>query len=790
MPEIVIQRIGRYEILQEIGRGAMGVVFKGRDPLIGRAVAVKTITSAVAESSDLLERFYREARAAGGLQHPNIVTIYELAESGGAPFIAMEYLEGESLEKLIARKPALPLATKVGYVVQACRALDYAHRHGVIHRDVKPANIVVTRDAIVKVVDFGIARLADTSKTQTGTLLGTLPYMSPQRVRGEQADVRGDIWALGVVLYELLAYQRPFIGENHAALLMSILQNEPPSLWQLVPQCPAALERVILKALHKDEKERYPSMEALLKNIENVNASLTREGSRAAIEKGTPSASDEQPRAANPRIDLSPSKSAAQIPGAESNVQPTRTILLHSHSISPAAIPVGAASIAKSGVRRPVKTILTPPASSASRPGRTAIAAGTILAIVLVVHAVVRRDEVLAMAAHRAWARIVNLASPGPAAHPLPLATLNTRTPTTATSAEAQTSQTADAETPAAASDPVLKPTPSSLASIEDQQRYLINLAHKAADWQDYKGAQRQLDDAEKLNGPLNDAIADLRRQFSAQSHGAELERVAREEQTFWDKAMAYLNAGDFDDAEESLRDILTLPEGSHRWPEAARYVDQVIPERRQEEQLWAAAQLQSSSQDPGHFLTAIKALDDVLAAGGRHEQGARQKRDALMTNMIRGDAERNGMRTPVGPDADQWQVTQLKNHFDDLVQKGNAAALEELQQLRSKFKSLAEAQGPLASDARDYLNNVIPKAQGHIEDRLAVAESNSSPNTAYMDAVKEYDRAVATQNASMLRYKVLPLFREIAQSGGVRAKEAQRYAGVLIPAALNKSDQ
>src|SRR5438309_11882023 len=197
MPRREKQQIGRYEILQEIGRGAMGVVFKGRDPLIGRAVAVKTITSAVAESADLLERFYREARAAGGLQHPNIVTIYELAESGGAPFIAMEYLEGKSLEKIVARKPALPLVTTLGYVVQACRALDYAHRRGVIHRDIKPANIVVTRDGVVKVVDFGIARLADTSKTQTGTLLGTLAYMSPEQIRGERAaDASVDIWSM------------------------------------------------------------------------------------------------------------------------------------------------------------------------------------------------------------------------------------------------------------------------------------------------------------------------------------------------------------------------------------------------------------------------------------------------------------------------------------------------------------------------------------------------------------------------------------------------------------------
>src|SRR5207245_484138 len=194
MPQTEKQQIGRYEILQEIGRGAMGVVFKGRDPLIGRAVAVKTITSGVAEGADLVERFYR---------------------------------------------------------------------------DVKPANIVVTRDGMVKVVDFGIARLGHTSNTQTGMLLGTLAYMSPEQVRGQPADARCDIWAMGVVLYELITYQRPFTGENHAALLLSILQNEAPPIRQVVPECPVALERVIAKSLRKDEKERYASMDALLIDLGN-----------------------------------------------------------------------------------------------------------------------------------------------------------------------------------------------------------------------------------------------------------------------------------------------------------------------------------------------------------------------------------------------------------------------------------------------------------------------------------------------------------------------------------------
>jgi predicted Ser/Thr protein kinase len=755
------QRIGRYEIVEEIGRGAMGVVFKGHDPLIGRDLAIKTITSGVAESADLLERFYREAQAAGGLQHPNIVTIYELAESGGAPFIAMEYLEGESLEKVIARKPALPLATKVGYVVQACRALDYAHRRGVIHRDVKPANIMVTHEGVVKVVDFGIARLADASKTQTGTLVGTLAYMSPERVRGEQADARGDIWALGVVLYELLAYQRPFSGENHAALLLSILQNEPPSIQQFLPECPAALERVIQKSLRKNEKERYPSMEALLKNLENANSSLTRGAFQAA-------------------------GGAPQTPGAKSNLQPAPTVLLASSPIRPGASPAGAAPLAGPGARPSVKTIPTQSTRPASHLWRNVVATCATLAIIaLGALAVVRRDEAFATTAHLAWAKIIHLAALRGGAAPWRGGVANPPTPATAPVAATQPA-TPVADVPAASTSADQPATPSG-SSIEDQQRYLIGLAQAAADRQDYKGAQEQLDQAAALNGPLNDRVADLRRQFSAQSRAAELARVAEEEQTLWDKAMAYLDAGDLDDAEESLRDILTLPEGGHRWAEAARYVDQVIPERHREEQLWAAAQLASASRDPDHFLSEMKALDEVLAAGGRHEPGARQKRDSVYAALIHDDAERHRTPEPVVSNADQWQMTRLKNHFDDLVQKGDGAALEELQKLQAGFKSIAEAQGPLALDALDYLNNVIPNAQKHIEDRLALAESNASPNATYIEDIMEYNHAVATKDTAVLRNKVLPMFRQMAQSGGVRAREAQRYADVLIPAALNE---
>jgi len=739
------QQIGRYEILQEIGRGAMGVVFKGHDPLIGRAVAVKTITSDVAERADLLERFYREARAAGGLQHPNIVTIYELAESGNAPFIAMEYLEGESLEKIVARKPALPLATKLGYVVQTCRALDYAHRRGVIHRDVKPANIVVTRDGIVKVVDFGIARLASASHTQTGTLLGTLAYMSPEQLRGQNADARSDIWAMGVVLYELIAYQRPFTGENHAALLLGILQTEPPSIRQSVPECPIALERIVSKALRKDDKERYQSMEALLKDIEKLNSSLARGVSGAAAEREIASAIGDQTRVATQRIDLSASKAAPQTHSAKTNVPAARTGPQHSHATSSAGRPAGA--------------LIAEPTQPKSHPGRKAAAACAILAVILLAAlGVVRRNKMLAPAVHPDSTQSVNLAAPtAPAA--------------------------SDVETLPGSAPAVIPASPP--VSIEDQQRHLIDLAHEAADQHDYESAEKQLDEAADLNGPLNGAIADLRQQFSGQFHGVELQRAARQEQTLWDKAMAYLRDGDLDDTETSLRDILTLPEGGHRRPDAAQYVDQVIPERRRGEQLWAAALFESTSQAPGHLLQEVKTLDELLAAGGIHKREARQMRDTAISQVILGDARRNSRPAPGASDADQRQMTQLKNHFDDLVQEGDADALEQLQQLQSEFKPLAEGPEPLATDARDYLNGVIPMAQKHIEESLAAAESNSSANAAYTSAVKQYDRAVATQNAVMLRGQVLPAFQELAQSGTVRAKEADRYVNVLIPAAL-----
>src|ERR1700757_4058160 len=198
-------------------------------------VAVKTITSGLVDKPELLERFYQEARSVGSLQHPNIVSIYELGQAEGIPFIAMEYLEGESLDRIVESRPVLPLFLKLGYIVRTCEALDHAHRHGVVHRDVKPANIMVTKDGTVKVVDFGIARLLDVSRTQTNLMIGSRAYMSPQLYKGERADARSDIWAVGVTLYELLAYLRPFGGENEAELMFHIIYENPEDLAAAAP---------------------------------------------------------------------------------------------------------------------------------------------------------------------------------------------------------------------------------------------------------------------------------------------------------------------------------------------------------------------------------------------------------------------------------------------------------------------------------------------------------------------------------------------------------------------------
>jgi len=217
------KKIGKYEITGILGRGGMGVVYRAEDKRIGRQVAIKTLTEGFSGQADMLERFYREAQA-GILQHPNIVIVYDLGDEDGVPFIVMEYVNGEPLDKIITSGRAVPLIDKLSIIEQVCAALGYAHQRGVIHRDIKPANVIVQPDGHAKIVDFGIARVqssnAETGLTRTGNVIGTIHYIAPERLRGQPFDGRSDIFSTGVMLYLLLAGALPFSGEDMTVSLI------------------------------------------------------------------------------------------------------------------------------------------------------------------------------------------------------------------------------------------------------------------------------------------------------------------------------------------------------------------------------------------------------------------------------------------------------------------------------------------------------------------------------------------------------------------------------------------
>jgi eukaryotic-like serine/threonine-protein kinase len=266
-------RIGRYHITGEIGRGGMGVVYRGEDKLIGREVAIKTLTEATPE---LRERFYVEAKS-GILNHPNIVTVYELGEHEGNPFIAMEFLPGESLEKILRQRGRLPVLDSISIVEQICAGLGYAHAHGLLHRDVKPANVIVLPDGRVKIVDFGIARLADrdTRLTKADALLGTFHYIAPERLKGEASDGRADIWSAGIMLYEMVSGKLPFRGKDVSALYRVIHEPYPP-IMQMVEDAPEELKAVLDKALAKEAKDRYATAEEMAFDLQALGEGMKR----------------------------------------------------------------------------------------------------------------------------------------------------------------------------------------------------------------------------------------------------------------------------------------------------------------------------------------------------------------------------------------------------------------------------------------------------------------------------------------------------------------------------------
>src|SRR6184192_2833599 len=272
-----VTKAGRYEIVGELGRGAMSVVYKAVDPVIGRTVAVKTIRLSEEGTGlsrpELLTRFQTEARAAGLLTHPNIVVVYDAGEEDGLYYITMELVEGKSLQALLDGGHSFPLPRTLRIMDQTCSALQYAHERNVVHRDIKPANLMLTADDTVKITDFGTAKILQFGGTQqTSHVMGTPSYMSPEQVKGRAVDGRSDIFSLGVMLYEMLTGEKPFPGQNITTVIYKIVNEIPVPPRQIDPSIHPGISAIVMKALVKEPDQRYQNCREMLEDLRNYRA--------------------------------------------------------------------------------------------------------------------------------------------------------------------------------------------------------------------------------------------------------------------------------------------------------------------------------------------------------------------------------------------------------------------------------------------------------------------------------------------------------------------------------------
>ena len=270
----MLEKIGKYEVSEQIGVGGFGAVYRGRDPYIKRMVAIKTCQ---VNDDEIKHRFFREAELAGNLHHRNITTIYDFGVENGIPYIVQEFLTGEDLDRKIKRGDPIPIARKVEILMGIADGLAYAHTASIVHRDVKPANVRILEDGSVKVMDFGIAKSLQTESnlTQTGITLGTSAYLAPEQIRGEPIDRRTDIFAMGVLSYELLTYKKPFRGEHLSTVLYKILNDTPEPIESLAQDAPRALVAAVNRALSKMPDERYATMDAYRKDLQGVFRELS-----------------------------------------------------------------------------------------------------------------------------------------------------------------------------------------------------------------------------------------------------------------------------------------------------------------------------------------------------------------------------------------------------------------------------------------------------------------------------------------------------------------------------------
>ncbi len=361
-------KIGRYEVREEIGRGAMGVVYRARDPIIGRDVAIKVLRVTAALPADEFEqfrhRFIREAQSAGILSHPNIVTVHDVVEESteGFTFIAMEFVPGNNLRQAIQASGGLAVDRALEILLQVAAALDFAHSKGVVHRDIKPANILITEDHRVKITDFGIARMDASNLTQDGQLLGTPNYMAPEQILGNEVDHRADLFSLGVVLYETLTRQKPFPGENLTAVAHRVVYEPFTPLEQHLPELPKALSAILSKALEKDPAMRYQRGADMAADLRKVLDELRGEATSATLMLGDRTASGARRLSPPPPRETSEAQTIALPSGSAPGAKAPSAKAVSVRAAKPAKPPLPApspAAVERRNVRWVVGTFAT-----------------------------------------------------------------------------------------------------------------------------------------------------------------------------------------------------------------------------------------------------------------------------------------------------------------------------------------------------------------------------------------------------------------------------------------------
>ena len=275
-----VTQVGKYRVLEQVGEGAMGVVYRALDPVLNRPVAIKVMSDALARDDDLRSRFLREAQAAGSLQHPNVVTIYDFGEMEGHLYIAMEFVVGDDLEEMLRRNALLSVVEKIDLLIDVLGGLGYAHKRGIIHRDIKPANIRVDEEGRARIMDFGIAHLQSSKLTRTGLMVGTPAYMAPEQITGGTVSPATDLFSVGAVMYELLTGNRPFEAESLQSVFYHIVTTPPPDIMTVVPELPPVLNQIVMRALAKEPAERYSSALEMANALTRARASIDRRPSQ------------------------------------------------------------------------------------------------------------------------------------------------------------------------------------------------------------------------------------------------------------------------------------------------------------------------------------------------------------------------------------------------------------------------------------------------------------------------------------------------------------------------------